>query len=103
MDSLKRGHKKINLLIGGSATNDGGIGLANALGYEFVDKNGIRLKPVGKNLISIKNITKYGQFYKNKFSSSSINVYTDVTNVFTGINGATRIYGPQKGATPSAI
>lgn len=70
MDSLKRGHKRINLLIGGSATNDGGIGVANALGYQLVDKNGIRLKPVGKNLINIRNITEYGQFYKNKFSES---------------------------------
>ncbi len=56
LDSLKRGHSKINLLIGGSATNDGGIGAASALGYRFFDEAGTELRPVGGNLREIKSI-----------------------------------------------
>ncbi len=47
LDSLKKGIKIINLLIGGSATNDAGIGVAHALGYDFIDENGISLSPIG--------------------------------------------------------
>ena len=54
---MKRGIRKINLLIGGSATNDGGIGCAEALGYCFYDRNHVRLKSTGENLINISSIT----------------------------------------------
>jgi glycerate kinase len=47
LDSLDKGNKAINLLIGGSATNDAGIGMANALGYDFSDENGEKLLPIG--------------------------------------------------------
>lgn len=47
LDSLKRGSKKVNLLIGGSATTDGGIGCASALGFKFYDKNNTLLDPIG--------------------------------------------------------
>lgn len=46
-ESLLRGNRKINLLIGGSATTDGGIGCASALGYDFLDKDGKILRPIG--------------------------------------------------------
>jgi glycerate 2-kinase len=56
LDAIKKGAKKIVLTVGGSATNDGGIGMANALGYQFLDENNNPLKPIGEHLIHIKKI-----------------------------------------------
>lgn len=67
-----------------------------------MDGNGVKLKPIGRNLSKISSILT-SEAVRNKVNSCSISVYTDVTNIFTGTNGATRVYGPQKGATPSSI
>lgn len=56
LHAILKGYKKIVLFIGGSATNDGGIGMANALGYRFYDKNQNILQPIGKELINIASI-----------------------------------------------
>ena len=53
-DALQKGGQKIILGIGGSATNDGGMGLANALGYRFLNANDQELKPIGSNLVAVK-------------------------------------------------
>jgi glycerate kinase len=58
LDALERGARNIVLGIGGSATNDGGMGMAKALGYIFLDANGDELEPIGKNLGKVKEIQK---------------------------------------------
>ncbi|UWX54702.1 glycerate kinase [Maribacter litopenaei] len=55
-DAIKRGAKKVYVGLGGSATNDGGTGIANALGFEFTDTKGHSLEPIGKNLSQIQDI-----------------------------------------------
>ena len=57
LNSLKRGARKINLLIGGSATNDGGIGCAAALGYKFFDEANLELSPIGESLLKIRSFS----------------------------------------------
>jgi len=100
VDAIDNGAKKIYLFIGGSATNDGGIGMAQALGYVFIDKNGIELKPVGSSLNNIHSIR--GKSIKS-FNKIEVIVVSDVKNPLTGTNGATRVYGAQKGASESEI
>jgi len=100
-DAIAQGATKIYLFIGGSATNDGGIGIAAALGYQFYDGAGQILKPVGENL---KNIAKIDnsqvRFDWNKIS---VRVICDVENPFYGKNGAAYVYAAQKGASPTDI
>ncbi len=100
-DALEKGAKEIILTVGGSATNDAGTGMASALGYEFVDENGKKIEPIGKNLINIfkiipKNI--HPKLFKTKFV-----VATDVSNPFYGKEGAAYVFSPQKGADNQAV
>lgn len=92
--------ENIILGIGGSATTDAGIGMAAALGWQFLDKNGEQLSPIGKNLIKIKKVLSP---VSNHGSPVSIYVACDVTNPLFGENGASYIYGPQKGADEQAV
>lgn len=101
VDALERGVDEIILGIGGSATNDGGMGIAAALGYEFLDKDGNILKPIGKNLKSVASIRK-NLVHKN-LSRVKVKVASDVTNPFYGTNGAAYVYGPQKGASEKEV
>ena len=55
-DCLERGLKRVNVLVGGSATNEGGIGCAGALGFTFLDRNGTELAPTGENLVKVRRI-----------------------------------------------
>jgi glycerate kinase len=101
LDALNKGVEKIVLGIGGSATNDGGSGMAHALGVKFYDSNNIELNPNGGNLnqiikIDLANIDK-------RIANTEIIVACDVTNPLTGPNGASFIYGPQKGATSDTV
>ena len=100
-DAIGRGAEEIILGIGGSATNDGGMGMAKALGYRFLDDNGEELKPIGKNLAAVKHIdaTKANA----KLSTVSFKVACDVTNPFYGPQGAAKIYAEQKGASQEEI
>jgi len=94
--AINSGVKNVNLFIGGSATNDGGIGMAAALGYKFIGEDGVIQKPVGKDLYQILAIddSKLNTLIKNvRFT-----VLTDVQNKLYGKNGATLVYGTQKGA-----
>lgn len=91
--------KKIVIGIGGSATNDGGAGMAQALGAKFLNKDGQELSPGGKQLSELCEID-LSSFEKNL---PEILVACDVSNPLTGPNGASAIYGPQKGATPEMV
>ncbi|GAA4280589.1 glycerate kinase [Gaetbulibacter aestuarii] len=99
--AIDKGSETIILGIGGSATNDCGIGMASALGYRFLDKEGHELSPTGKNLSEIYQIdtSKVDERLKN----IEIKVACDVTNPLYGENGAAYVYGPQKGASPEEI
>lgn len=101
VDALNRGAKEIILGIGGSATNDGGMGIAVALGYEFLDSNKNILSPVGDQLIKVDEIRKSN--LHPRLSEVNIKVACDVRNPFFGTNGAAYIYGPQKGASREEV
>ena len=101
LDAIHKGAKTIILGIGGSATNDCGIGMASALGYTFEDENGVELSPVGKNLCLIKNINTNNVLPELK--SVDFKVACDVTNPLHGKEGAAFVYGAQKGASPNEI
>jgi glycerate kinase len=100
-DALARKVKSIVIGLGGSATNEAGIGMASALGYKFYDADGAMLKPVGEKLIHIRHITMDG--VNPRLKNVSITALCDVTNPLYGPEGAAHIYGPQKGATQPAI
>jgi glycerate kinase len=97
-DARKRGATKALLCIGGSATNDGGIGMAAALGWQLLDANGKPVKPDGGNLQQIAKIIPPPQMPFEK-----VEVLCDVTNPLCGPTGASAIYGPQKGGTKESI
>ena len=99
--AIQQGAKKIILAIGGSATNDAGIGMANALGFHFLDKNKKPLKPIGENLIHIQYIDSNNIYPKLK--NIEVEVICDVNNPLFGPNGAANIYASQKGADADAI
>ena len=101
LDAIDKGAKTIILGIGGSATNDCGIGMATALGFKFEDKNGKELSPVGKNLSHIKTINTANVIEALK--SIDFKVACDVTNTLYGEKGAAYVYGPQKGASENEI
>ena len=97
LDSLKKGARSINLFIGGSATNDGGIGLASALGYRFFDSSGSLINPIGKYLSSIDKIDKSQLLFNPE--EVEVKVVCDVNNPLYGKNGAAHVYASQKGAS----
>ncbi|OJV16585.1 MAG: glycerate kinase [Dyadobacter sp. 50-39] len=101
VDALDRGVKKIILGIGGSATTDGGIGMAEALGYAFKDSEGRTLLPNGESLGKIAAIDMHN--VDSRLALVSIVVACDVTNPLFGKDGAAFIYGPQKGADPEMV
>jgi glycerate kinase len=88
----ERGVRRCLVGIGGSATNDGGFGLARALGWEFVHRDGNRIER-WTELPNLKSIT----LSKQELPFEELMVATDVANPLLGCNGATRVYGPQKG------
>jgi glycerate kinase len=87
--------------IGGSATNDGGAGMAQALGYHLLDEQGHELKPGGLALKRLARIHVGG--VHATWKEAKVEVACDVSNPLTGPNGASAIYGPQKGATPAMV
>lgn len=101
LDALNKGAKKIILGIGGSATNDCGIGMATALGYRFLDKKGKTVNPIGQNLSSIKSIDISQA--NPKIFTTDFKIACDVTNPLFGKKGAAYVYAPQKGANHQDI
>ncbi|MEM6321295.1 MAG: glycerate kinase [Bacteroidota bacterium] len=100
-DALEKGATQIYLFIGGSATNDGGVGIAYALGYRFWAEEGNLLKPIGKNLGWIDKIDSAEMCVD--LEKVEIKVICDVNNPFYGKNGAAYVYAPQKGADTDAV
>jgi hypothetical protein len=87
--------------IGGSATNDGGVGMAQALGARFLDAGGQEVGRGGAQLSRIERIDLSG--LDPRLADATVKVACDVDNPLTGPSGAAAIYGPQKGATPEMI
>lgn len=100
VDAINKGAKLVNLFVGGSSTNDAGLGMASALGYKFKDNNNKLLKPIGENL---NRVTKIENPKQISFDNIEFNILTDVTNPLFGINGAAHVFAKQKGATDSEI
>ncbi|MDO6818527.1 glycerate kinase [Zobellia sp. 1_MG-2023] len=100
-DALERGAKEIILGIGGSATNDGGMGMANALGYRFLGDFSKELEPIGSSLNRVKSIDA-SQVHP-LLANAKFKIACDVSNPFYGENGAAKIYGAQKGASAEEI
>lgn len=96
--ALESGCRKIILGVGGSATNDGGMGMAQALGYRFLDKKGRPLPPRAEALADLDRID--GSSRHPLLEQCRLIIACDVSNPLLGPRGASRVYGPQKGATP---
>ena len=101
LDAINKGVSTIILGIGGSATNDCGIGMATALGYRFLDKNNQEVKPIGANLSSITSID--ATHVHSRLREVSFKIACDVTNPLYGENGAAYVYAAQKGANSEDI
>lgn len=99
--ALDNGACNIIIGIGGSATNDGGAGMMQALGAQLKDVNGNQISQGGGRLLSLHSIDVSG--LDKRLESCVINVACDVTNPLIGTNGASRIFGPQKGASEAMI
>ena len=100
-DAISRGCRRFIVGIGGSATNDGGIGMLSALGFEFLDKNGNDIEVFGRGLEKLA-VIKTENALKG-LCDCSFRVACDVKNVLCGENGCSAVYGPQKGATPEIV
>ncbi len=100
-DANTKGAKEIYVGLGGSATNDAGIGIAHAIGFEFMDRKGNALKPIGKSLKQIQDISKSKTFLN--VSKVQIFAINDVKNPLSGKDGAAFVYGPQKGADADMV
>ncbi|MEF2966697.1 glycerate kinase [Paenibacillus sp. M1] len=98
---LDKGIKKIIIGIGGSATNDGGTGMAEALGVKFLDAAGNVLPRGGGSLEKLATIDVSS--VDPRLQEVSMIVACDVTNPLCGDNGASHVFGPQKGATPEMV
>ena len=98
-DALQKGVKKILLGIGGSATNDAGMGMASALGYRFMDKAGKVLKGTGADLQLVHRFEKS----TDTASLPEVEVLCDVENPLFGPDGAAFVYGKQKGGSPEML
>lgn len=94
LDATKRGTNEIILGLGGSATNDGGFGMARALGFRFVEDENDKESTVLADLVKVVRIKRPAQL-----SLPRITAAADVRNPLLGERGATRVFGPQKGAT----
>ncbi|HIJ64777.1 MAG TPA: glycerate kinase, partial [Candidatus Hydrogenedentes bacterium] len=100
-DALGRGIRRIIVGIGGSATNDGGAGMAQALGYALEDAAGNELGPGGAALARLERIDARRR--DPLLDGSEVDVACDVANPLCGPEGASRVYGPQKGASEPAV
>lgn len=100
-DAVEKGCRSFIIGIGGSATNDGGIGMLQALGFGILDANGQQVSYGAKGLQEITTITTENAL--PALSQCTFHIACDVTNPLCGKNGCSAIYGPQKGATPEMI
>lgn len=100
-DALDHGVDELIVGLGGSATNDGGAGMAQALGAKLLDESGMELPYGGKALATLATIDV--SQVDPRLNGTTIRLASDVTNPLTGEHGASTVFGPQKGATPDMI
>ena len=100
-DAISKGCRHFIVGIGGSATNDGGIGMLQALGYGMLDKDGKQVPFGAKGLKEIETITD--DFVIPELKECTFRVACDVTNTLCGELGCSAVFGPQKGADPTMI
>jgi glycerate kinase len=101
LSAIEEGCRKLVIGLGGSATNDGGIGLAQALGVSFLDKDGKELGYGGGELSKLASINV--SRLDPRVAECEIIIACDVSNPLCGKTGASAIFGPQKGATPELV
>ena len=99
--ALDQGVTSVIMGVGGSGTNDAGIGMGEALGAKFYDASGRHLKPIGKNLKSIHSMDI--QNLHPRLKEVSFTAICDVSNPFYGPQGAAYVFGPQKGADAETV
>ena len=100
-DAIAKGCRHFIVGIGGSATNDGGVGMLQALGYGLLNENGAQVSFGAKGLEELRTITD--EHVIQELRDCTFRIACDVTNPLCGERGASAVYGPQKGATPSDI
>lgn len=100
-DAMDRGCRRFIVGIGGSATNDGGVGMLQALGFGFLDEAGQPIPRGAAGLARLHTITREGVL--PELAECTFRVACDVTNPLCGPTGCSAVYGPQKGATPAMI
>lgn len=98
--AVSKGCANIIIGLGGSCTNDGGAGMAAAMGVKFTDKDGKEFIPVGGTLCQIENIDTSGML---DLSGLTVTAMCDVDNPLCGENGASKVFGPQKGADTEMV
>ncbi|MDE7178514.1 MAG: glycerate kinase [Lachnospiraceae bacterium] len=101
VDAIKRGCRRFIVGIGGSATNDGGIGMLQALGYGMLTKEGKQVPFGASGLSVLEQITD--EHVIPELAECSFKIACDVTNTLCGEQGCSAVYGPQKGADPTMI
>jgi glycerate kinase len=101
LDAIRRGCRHFLIGIGGSATNDGGIGMLEALGFGFYDESGNPVSRGGKGLDPLHRISVENA--EPTLAECTFRVICDVTNPLCGEKGCSAVYGPQKGATPEIV
>ena len=101
LHAINKGIRNFIIGIGGSATNDGGIGMLKALGFTFLDKNGEDVGEGGQALAKVASVKTTDK--ADLLSQCNFRIACDVTNPLCGFQGATYIYGPQKGVTSEML
>ena len=101
LDAIGKGCRHFIMGIGGSVTNDGGIGMLQALGFGLLDKDGKQVTPGAQGLENLADITSENAV--PELASCSFRIACDVTNPLCGENGCSAVYGPQKGADSPMI
>lgn len=100
-DAISQGCRRFIVGIGGSVTNDGGVGMLQALGFGFLDKDG---RQIAQGAVGLKDLVRITDDQViPELSQCQFRIACDVTNVLCGDNGCSVVYGPQKGATPDMI
>ena len=99
--AITQGAREVVLGIGGSASNDGGMGILQALGFRFFDSEGGELPPCGESLAQVAKVDTF--LLMPEARNTRFHIITDVDNPLFGPRGAAAVYGPQKGATPAQV
>lgn len=100
-DAIQKGCRHFLIGIGGSATNDGGVGMLQALGFDFLDKNGDPVSPGALGLRDLVSI--HTEHVMAELGECSFRIACDVSNPLCGEQGCSAVYGPQKGASPETV